>query len=58
MKSITLIISPYHVGVREDAVGSGPFRLLDDGLASSLKKLAVSVHEVTVDPSFQADGEV
>lgn len=58
MDSVTLIISPYHVGIREDAVGAGPNRLLERGLSSAIKALGVEVHQVTVEPSIEAEGDI
>ena len=56
--SITLIISPYHVGVQGDAVGAGPIHLVQQGLASTLQAFGVDVREITVKPSMNADGDI
>lgn len=58
MQSVTLIFSPYHNGVHGDAVGAGPIRLRDQGLVSTLRTLGVTVHEVDLEASYQADGDV
>ena len=38
-KSVTIIVSPYHVGVKNDRVGSGPQALLDLGLVKDIKQI-------------------
>lgn len=58
MESVTLIISPYHVGIRGDAVGAGPNRLLDQGLGSTIKGLGIEVQQITVEPSIEAEGDI
>ncbi|GKT56042.1 arginase [Colletotrichum tofieldiae] len=38
--SITIIVSPYHVGIYDHRVGGGPLRILSHGLADRLEALA------------------
>jgi len=50
-KSITVIISPYHVGLRNIRVGRGPHALLDAGLIENIKQtlpkgFALNVEEI------------
>ena len=42
--SITIIFSPYHVGLRDYRVGDGPTRIRALGVVKELEKLGVMVH--------------
>ena len=46
--SVTIIFSPYHVGIRDHRVGDGPNRILKLGLVKELQKLKldVTLHEI------------
>ncbi|GAB1318410.1 Ureohydrolase [Madurella fahalii] len=58
--SITLISSPYHVGVPNVGPGAGPAYLLSRGLVTSLKSLGLPLHELEIeapDPD-QFEGEI
>ena len=46
--SITIIFSPYHVGLRDHRVGDGPHLILKLGLVEELEKLTlpVRIHEI------------
>ncbi|KAI0155600.1 hypothetical protein BJ166DRAFT_468111 [Pestalotiopsis sp. NC0098] len=57
-KSITIISSPYHLGVRDVAVGAGPTALLAAGLVNALQQQGVAVHEVELEPVDEFDGEI
>ncbi|KAI5458092.1 hypothetical protein BGZ63DRAFT_57380 [Mariannaea sp. PMI_226] len=57
-KSITVILSPYHLGAKNQAVGAGPTALIDAGLMQAIRSLGVPVHEVELDPVDHFDGEI
>ncbi|KAI4596745.1 hypothetical protein KJ359_005087 [Pestalotiopsis sp. 9143b] len=57
-KSITIISSPYHLGVRDAAVGAGPTALLAAGFADTLLKHGVTIHGVELEPVDEFDGEI
>lgn len=58
-RSITLILSPYHVGIANKAVGRGPTHLKQRGLVDAIREKGILIHEVTV-PSVEEelDGEI
>lgn len=58
--SITLISSPYHVGLRNVGPGAGPTYLLSRGLAVSLKTLGIPLHELEIEAPNpdQFEGEI
>lgn len=58
-RSITLIVSPYHVGLPRIAVANGPAHLKHRGLLDSIKSINVPVQEIEI-PSVEAsvDGEI
>ncbi|KAK4939053.1 hypothetical protein LTR10_020627 [Elasticomyces elasticus] len=58
LKSVTVIFSPYHVGIRDHAVGAGPGRLRNSGLVSAIRKLDVEVHEVEIERVYDAEGDI
>ncbi|KAF9765906.1 hypothetical protein IL306_001737 [Fusarium sp. DS 682] len=53
-RSITLILSPYHVGIANMAVGRGPTYLQNRGIIDVIRKKGFPVHEVIV-PSVEDD---
>lgn len=55
--SITIVFSPYHVGLRDHRVGDGPNRILEHGLVSRLQELGVSVdtHEIPRVDDFEGE---
>ena len=57
LHSVTVIFSPYHVGIRDHAVGAGPGRIREKGLLSKLRELGVAVHEVEIEPVDDFDGD-
>lgn len=42
-KKVTIVYSPYHVGIREHRVGNGPKRILSLGLVEHLESLGLDV---------------
>jgi arginase len=56
--SITIIFSPYHVGLRDNRVGDGPNRILKLGLIEQLEKLGVKVHVDEIQPVDDFEGEI
>ncbi|WZH48365.1 uncharacterized protein QYS62_009539 [Fusarium acuminatum] len=55
--SITIIISPYHVGAYDHRVGGGPLRILSHGIARDLGKLA-PVSFINIGPVDEFEGEI
>ena len=55
--SLTIIFSPYHVGIRDHRVGDGPNRIRALGLVSSLEKLGIKVHidEIPLVDDFEGE---
>lgn len=52
-KSITIIVSPYHVGLKNIRVGRGPHALLEGGLVKDIKQIlpkefALNVEEISL----------
>ena len=56
--SLTIIFSPYHVGIRDHRVGDGPNRIRALGLVSSLEKLGIKVHIDEIPPVDDFEGEI
>lgn len=58
-RSITVVSSPYHVGILGIAVANGPMYLKSRGIVNKIKEQGVSVKEITV-PSAEKgyDGEI
>lgn len=57
-ESITIIFSPYHVGLRDHRVGNGPNRIRDLGLKDKLEALGVTVHFEEILPVDDFEGEI
>ncbi|CZT16864.1 related to arginase/agmatinase/formimionoglutamate hydrolase, arginase family [Ramularia collo-cygni] len=57
-KSITLIISPFHVGIANHRVGNGPNRILQRAIVSELEKLNVAVTVKKLEPVDSFEGEI
>ncbi|KAK7420159.1 hypothetical protein QQZ08_010515 [Neonectria magnoliae] len=57
-KSITVISSPYHLGVRDKAVGAGPTILIKAGLITVLRDQGFAVNAVEIEPVDDFDGEI
>lgn len=56
--SITIIFSPYHVGLRDHRVGDGPNRIRSFGIVQRLEKLGVQVHWHEIPPVDDFEGEI
>ncbi|OBT65808.1 hypothetical protein VE03_03330 [Pseudogymnoascus sp. 23342-1-I1] len=56
--SITVIFSPYHVGIRDHRVGNGPNRIMSLGVVSQLESLGVPVKVVEILHVDQFEGEI
>lgn len=57
-KSVTIINSPYHVGVRSVGVGNGPGSLLIAGLVQTLYDQGVNVNIMDINPVDEFEGEI
>lgn len=57
-KSITVIKSPYHVGVRNVGVGNGPESLLNAGLVQTLEAQGLKVNVIDLEPVDEYEGEI
>ena len=57
-RSVTIIACPYHVGVREYRVGTGPNSIRKHGVETELKKLGIKVDVIEIDPVDEFDGEI
>lgn len=57
-KSVTLISSPYHLGVRDAAVGAGPTALLSAGISDAIQKQGIAVRVIELEPVEEFDGEI
>jgi arginase len=58
LKSVSIISSPYHVGVHNQGPGKGPDFLRSHGLLEEIRKLGVTVYEVAIDPVDEFEGEI
>ncbi|KAH7379262.1 hypothetical protein DE146DRAFT_774111 [Phaeosphaeria sp. MPI-PUGE-AT-0046c] len=56
--SITIIFSPYHVGLRDHRVGDGPNRIRALGVTEELQNLGVTVHILELPPVDDCEGEI
>lgn len=56
--SITIIFSPYHVGLRDHRVGNGPHRIRSLGVVEELQKLNIEVEIVEIAPVDDFEGEI
>ncbi|KAL3491045.1 arginase [Aspergillus germanicus] len=57
-QDITIIFSPYHVGLRDHRVGNGPHRIRSTGLVQKLERLGVSVNFIEIEPVDDFEGEI
>jgi arginase len=57
-KSITVISCPYHVGIRDVAVGNGPTALLEAGFIDAIRKEGVTVNQVELESVDEFEGEI
>lgn len=58
LRHLSLIFSPYHVGIRAKGPGAGPGFLKARGLAKSLQDLGLPIHEVEIGPVDDFEGEI
>lgn len=58
MKSVKIILAPYHGGLREDRVGAGPIRLMEMGLREALTHASIETHVSDLGHIPECDGEV
>ncbi|KAF2652428.1 Arginase/deacetylase [Lophiostoma macrostomum CBS 122681] len=56
--SITIIFSPYHVGLRDHRVGDGPNRIRSLGLIEKLSDLGLDVKSHEIPPVDDFEGEI
>ncbi|KAJ5506098.1 arginase [Penicillium expansum] len=56
--TITIIFSPYHVGMRDHRVGNGPHRILSLGLIQELQQLGVQVEFTEIELVDEFEGEI
>jgi arginase len=57
-KSITIISSPYHLGIRDVAVGAGPTALLNAGFVEAIRSLGVAVNQFELEPVDDFEGDI
>ncbi|KAM0559385.1 hypothetical protein ACHAPJ_004410 [Fusarium lateritium] len=57
-KSITIISSPYHLGLKDVAVGGGPNTLLKAGFVEAIRKQGVTVNQIELKPVDEFDGDI
>ncbi|KAI9148114.1 arginase [Paramyrothecium foliicola] len=57
VKTISIIVAPYHVGIYNHRVGGGPLRILSHGLAAELERIA-PVSFVNIGPVDEFEGEI
>lgn len=56
--SVTIILCPYHVGLRDHRVGDGPNRIREMGLVEELQKLSIHVTIAEISPVDDFEGEI
>ncbi|TKX22443.1 arginase-like protein [Elsinoe australis] len=56
--SITVVFSPYHVGLRDHRVGDGPNRIFQLGVVQDLEQLGLQVHFKEIDRVDDFEGEI
>ncbi|GCB19452.1 arginase [Aspergillus awamori] len=56
--AITIIFSPYHVGIRDHRVGNGPHRIRQHGIIQALEDLGVKVNFIELDRVDEFEGEI
>ncbi|PYH94288.1 Arginase/deacetylase [Aspergillus ellipticus CBS 707.79] len=57
-RGVTIIFSPYHVGIRDHRVGNGPHRIRQLGVVNALEGLGITVHTKELDPVDNFEGEI
>ncbi|KAK1657786.1 putative arginase [Colletotrichum godetiae] len=58
LRSLSLILSPYHVGLHNKGPGAGPAFLKTSGLDSALRSLGLPLREIKVEPVDDHEGEI
>ena len=58
LNAITIIFSPYHVGLRDHRVGNGPHRIYSLGIVKELESHGVKVHFHEIDRVDDFEGEI
>lgn len=58
LQSVTIIFSPYHVGLRDHRVGNGPHRIRSCGVIRELERLGIAVKLTEVEPVDDFEGEI
>ena len=58
MSRITIIVAPFHAGVRGSRVGNGPQHLLETGLVQTLQATGAEIEVVEVEPVDHFEGEI
>ncbi|THZ16720.1 putative arginase [Aureobasidium pullulans] len=56
--SVTLIFSPYHVGLRDHRVGNGPHRIRKLGIIKELEGLNIDIHIEELEAVDEFEGEI
>lgn len=56
--AITIILSPYHVGIRDHRVGNGPHRIRSLGITQALEELGAKVVLQEIGPVDEFEGEI
>lgn len=56
--TITIILSPYHVGIKNHRVGDGPNRILEQGVVRELESLNVEVEIKEIESVDSFEGEI
>ncbi|EWG50372.1 hypothetical protein FVEG_09613 [Fusarium verticillioides 7600] len=57
-KSITVLCSPYHLGIEDVAVGAGPKALINAGFIDAIRNLGVTVNAHEIEPVDDFDGDI
>lgn len=58
LRHLSLIFSPYHVGIRGKGPGAGPDFLKARGLAQTLHDFGLPIHEVEIEPVDDFEGDI
>ncbi len=58
LTSVTLIFSPYHVGIRDHAVGAGPTRIKEAGIVDTLQDLDIQIKQVDIPSVYDFEGDI
>lgn len=58
MVQVRIISAPFHAGARNERVGAGPIRLLDDGLEAALQGAGMQTNLSMISPVDDFEGEI